>query len=275
MASAIYQVDAFADEPFTGNPAAVCLLTEEASDHWLAAVAAEMNLSETAFVRPVAGGFELRWFTPAAEVELCGHATLAAAHVLWEQQLVRATQPIAFQTRYRGVLLCELDAEAGEVVMDFPADPPAPANPPADLLDALGLSEPVAMNVLRSQDDWIVELASEPAVREAKPDFAALRRFETRGIALTAATAKGSGEAVDYVARFFAPRLRIDEDPVTGSLHCALGPYWRRKLGCDVLTAAQLSARGGRLRVAMRDEAPGRVALAGRAVTVVAGELTV
>ncbi|MEX0653652.1 MAG: PhzF family phenazine biosynthesis protein [Phycisphaeraceae bacterium] len=268
MGCAIYHVDAFTDRAFAGNPAAVCLLTAEPGDDWLQAVAAEMNLSETAFVRPVPGGFELRWFTPAAEVELCGHATLAAAHVLWEQQLVGPGKPIAFKTRKRGLLLCEQDADSGLIAMDFPTDPPAPADPPEGLLDVLGVE---ATAVLRSRYDWIVELADEQAVRDAEPDFVGLFDFETRGVALTA---RGSAAEVDFVSRFFAPRLRIDEDAVTGSLHCALGPYWRRKLAKDVLEARQLSPRGGQLRVAMR-EADDRVALAGRAVTVTAGQLVV
>ncbi|MFA9478433.1 PhzF family phenazine biosynthesis protein [Phycisphaerales bacterium AB-hyl4] len=269
MSHAIYHVDAFTDSPFAGNPAAVCLITGELDDDWLQAVATEMNLSETAFVRPIPGGFELRWFTPAAEVELCGHATLAAAHVLWEQQLMGAEKPIAFKTRHRGVLHCELDAESGLIAMDFPADPPAVAEPVAGLIEALGV-EPVT--VLRSRYDWVVEVEDSAAVREARPNMLALMDIDARGVGLTARG--GEADEADFVSRFFAPRLRIDEDAVTGSLHCVLGPYWRRMLGKDVMDAAQLSQRGGRLRVAMR-EGDERVALAGRAVTVTVGQLLV
>lgn len=268
MPCALYHVDAFTDQPFAGNPAAVCLLTAEHDDTWLQHVAAELNLPETAFVQPIPGGFALRWFSPAAEVELCGHATLAAAHVLWQQQLVGPEKHIAFRTTHHGLLLCEREAHTGLIAMDFPTDPPKTAPPPAGLIDALGVTP---AHVLKSQYDWIVELDDEHALRAANPDFVALAGFDMRGAALTARAASSD---LDYVCRFFAPQLRIDEDPVTGSLQTALGPYWRRKLGKDVLDVEQCSARGGRLRVAMRD--PGdRIALAGHAVTISVGQLLV
>ena len=261
----LYQVDAFTRRPFRGNPAAVCLLDQQADDSWMQAVAAEMNLSETAFLRPVAEGWDLRWFTPAAEVELCGHATLASAHVLWETGQAPRNQSLRFQTRYRGVLTCRRD-EAGRIGMDFPADPAAEATPPAGLSERLGVK---AVRTARSRYDWIVEVGSAEEVRQAVPDFAALREVDCRGVAITAA---GEGD-VDVVSRFFAPRLRIEEDPVTGSLHCVLGPYWSERLSKQALYCEQASPRGGELWVTTRGEPPERVELAGEAVTVMRGEL--
>ncbi len=261
----LYQVDAFTTAPYAGNPAAVCVLEAERDDAWKQRVAAEMNLSETAFVRPVDGGWRLQWFTPAAEVELCGHATLATAHTLWETGRAPAGRPIGFDTVHCGRLTCTRHAD-GRIVMDFPADPPREADPPAGLIDRLGV-EPV--RVLRSTYDWIVELADEPAVAAAAPDFPGLGAVEMRGVALTA---RADRPGIDFVSRFFAPRLRINEDPVTGSLHCVLGPYWARVLGKDVLEAHQVSPRGGRLGVAVRGD---RVDLVGDAVTVARGELLV
>ena len=278
MALPIYVVDAFTARPFEGNPAAVCLLTEEALDEQtMQQIAAEMNLSETAFVHPAAdvspgSGVEerlLRWFTPAAEVELCGHATLASAHLLWELGLADPAAPIAFRTRWSGTLTCRrLDGPSGQpgevasdagalIAMDFPADPPVEADPPPGLTETLGVT-PIA--VARGRYDWIVELSTADEVRAAAPDFAALARFDTRGVAVTALAEEGSDD--DIVSRFFAPRLRIAEDPVTGSIHCALGPYYRERLGERSIAALQASARGGRLHVSCRDN---RVELAGRA----------
>ena len=213
-------VDAFTDRPFAGNPAAVCLLEAEAEPAWMQRVASEMNLSETAFVRPIEAGFELRWFTPAAEVELCGHATLASAHLLWEAGRVPPDTEIRFETRLRGALACRRDGADGSIFMDFPADPAEPAAPPVGLVERLGVR---AVAVGRSRYDWIVELENEAEVLEARPDFPALAAFDTRGVGITA---RASRAGFDFVSRFFAPRLRIDEDPVTGSLHCVLAPYW-------------------------------------------------
>lgn len=274
-------VDAFTRRALAGNPAAVVLLPadDRRDDAWMQAVAAEMNLSETAFVGGAAapGAVSLRWFTPAAEVELCGHATLAAAHLLWELGLARPDEAIDFQTRFRGVLRCtRLPAEAGDatppdgppwIAMDFPADPARDAEPPAGLIEALGV-RPV--RVARSRYDWIVELATAAEVRDAAPDFAGLARFDTRGVALTAA-----GDRPDAVSRFFAPRHRINEDPVTGSLHCVLGPWWAPRLGKPTLLCEQASPRGGMLRVTWDEARPERVILAGQAVTVSLGELLV
>lgn len=263
MTIPLYHADAFTDRPFAGNPAAVCVLEQDRDDTWKQAVAAEMNLSETAFVRPMEeGGFALQWFTPAAEVELCGHATLATAHTLWETQRTPRDQPINFQTRHRGVLTCTR-LEDGLIAMDFPADGTTEQPPPDGIIALLGV-EPV--RVVKGPYDWVLELPDETAVRAVEPDFTALARFEMRGVAVTA---KCGRDGIDFVSRFFAPRLRVNEDPVTGSLHCMLGPYWATQLSKTVLEAEQVSARGGRLRVTVKGD---RVELAGRAVTVARGE---
>lgn len=262
----LYQIDAFTDKPFGGNPAAVCLLEAEVEETWMQAVAAEMNLSETAFVRKRGVTWELRWFTPAAEVELCGHATLAAAHLLWELGKVDPAEAMAFSTRFSGVLTCRR-GEDGIIGMDFPADVPNEEDTAeAGLLDALGVT---AVNVARGKYDWIIEVGDEAQVRQVEPDFALLRQFDTRGIIVTA---RSNADDIDIVSRFFAPRLRVEEDPVTGSAHCVLGPYWAVRLGTQVIEAYQASKRGGRLRVTVQGK---RVELAGRAVTVMRAELLV
>lgn len=262
----IYIVDAFTDTPFSGNPAAVCLLLEDPSERWMRCVASELNLSETAFVRPVAGGFELRWFTPTAEVQLCGHATLATAHLLWSRKLTEALEVIYFQTRHAGGITCTREA-SGLIGIDMPIDVPSDADPPEQMIEALGLERASVVNTARGRYDWIVQLEDESFVREAVPDFARLKRFDCRGVAITAASA---GSDFDIISRFFAPALGIDEDPVTGSVHCALGPYWQHHFGRDVLHAHQASSRGGSMRVTVGEE---RVELAGHAVTVLAGDI--
>lgn len=257
----IFQVDAFAARPFTGNPAAVCLLDAPAEEAWMQSVAAEMNLSETAFVAPREDGFALRWFTPVVEVELCGHATLAAAHVLWEEGRLAPDAPARFHTL--GGLLTARRTEDG-ATMDFPAKPEEAVDPPAGLAEALGV-EPAYCG--RSQFDLLVDVGSEAALRTLRPNFAALRRVEARGVI---ATARAQGGDYDFVSRFFAPRVGIDEDPVTGSAHCVLAPYWARRLGRDELSAHQASHRGGDVRVRLDGD---RVHLAGSAVTVLRGTL--
>ncbi|MEM6551489.1 MAG: PhzF family phenazine biosynthesis protein [Planctomycetota bacterium] len=280
MGFALYLVDAFASKTFTGNPAAVVLLRGLRSwpdPAWMQGVALEMNQSETAFVLDAddQGLHGLRWFTPAAEVELCGHATLASAHALWTHADADPTQPINFRALHHGQLSCQRTPR-GEIAMDFPAQhaqPLAPpAGPPPGLLDTLGLppgTTPVATAF--GPYDWIIELPHEQAVRKAAPDFGALARFDCRGVALTAAVTS-NGDNPHIISRFFAPRLRISEDPVTGSLHCVLAPYWSARLG-HTLCCEQASARGGRLVTRYHPETQ-RVTLVGRALTTVQGTLT-
>lgn len=271
-------IDAFTDRTFAGNPAAVCLLGRELDDALLQRIAAEMNLSETAFVRRVSGttadasktsgggGWLLRWFTPTVEVPLCGHATLASAHRLWELGEVERDQPIRFVTRESGVLTCTRD-DAGTVTMDFPADPPAPADPPDQLLAGLGIARAEVVAAGRGRLFWVIELGDESAVAALRPDYAAMRRHNAPGVGVTARSRR---DDADIVCRFFAPTFGIDEDPVTGALHCILGPYWSAQLGRDRLVSHQISSRGGVVTVTTMDD---RVALAGRAVTVVEGHL--
>jgi len=260
MSQPIVQVGAFADRPFRGNPAAVCVLAGPAEAGWMQAVAAEMNLAETAFLYPEGDGFRLRWFTPVFEVDLCGHATLASAHVLWETGALPPDAPAHFQTR-SGRLTCR---RAGDwIEMDFPADPPAPVEPPPDLLAALGAE---ARSVGRGRFDYLVEVESEAAVRELRPDFGRLAAIETRGVIVTA---RSSGE-FDFVSRFFAPASGIDEDPVTGSAHCTLAHYWQNRLGKSEFQAFQASPRGGGVGVAIEGD---RVFLRGRGMLVFEGRL--
>jgi PhzF family phenazine biosynthesis protein len=255
-----FHVDAFTAAAFRGNPAAVCLLAAPRPARWMQAVAAEMNLSETAFVRPMAQRFSLRWFTPKVEVDLCGHATLAAAHVLWQEGIVKKSMEVRFQTR-SGVLAAVREGAAIE--LDFPARPARSCERPIGLARALGAApRAVAM----SKEDLLVELGSERAVRALRPDFARLRELRVRGVVVTAR----SRGRWDFVSRFFAPRVGVDEDPVTGSSHCVLGPYWAERLGKARLRAYQASARGGELTVTLDGD---RVKLRGDAVTVVRGQL--
>ncbi len=255
------QVDAFTDEAFAGNPAAVCLLSSARSDLWMQQVAREMNLAETAFLVARADGFDLRWFTPAVEVDLCGHATLASAHVLWEERHLPAGQTARFHTR-SGLL--SASRQGGLIWLDFPATPPQPVRRSEDLERALGS----AFKFLgRTAFDYLVELESEAEVRSVAPDMSLLARLGTRGVIVTAPSANGS---YDFVSRFFAPGAGVPEDPVTGSAHCGLGPYWAAKLGRKELVGYQASARGGTVRVRLEGD---RAHLGGHAVTVLRGEL--
>ena len=267
MTIELFQVDAFTDRPFAGNPAAVCLLDEQArkrSTQWMQQVAAEMNLSETAFVQPEQVGFSLRWFTPKAEVKLCGHATLATSHVLWEQGILDLDKPAVYHT-LSGTLTARRLLHRGQpwIELDFPATFPEEIDPPEGLLQALDVE---AVYVGKSRFDYLIAVASEKTVRSLSPDFAALRALGARGVMVTA---KGS-EPFDFVSRFFAPGVGIDEDPVTGSAHCALTPYWARVLGKQTMRAFQASPRGGSLDVELAED---RVQLRGRAVTVLRGTL--
>jgi predicted PhzF superfamily epimerase YddE/YHI9 len=261
MALPIVVVDAFTSEPFRGNPAAVCILDGAREASWMQQVAREMNLAETAFVHPRGDGLELRWFTPAVEIELCGHATLAAAHMLWESGRLPASAAASFQTR-SGVLTAV--RRGGWIELDFPATPEAPVDPPSGLLDALNVSPKY---VGRSRFDYVVELESEDAVRGVQPDFRRLNAVGPRGVIVTS---RSAAEDVDFVSRFFAPSAGIDEDPVTGSAHCCLAPFWSTRLRRKEFIAHQISARGGVLRVRLDGD---RVKLGGQAVTVWRGEL--
>jgi len=263
MGIAVYQVDAFASEAFRGNPAGVCLLDAPADPAWMQSVAEEMNLSETAFPVPRSGGdYDLRWFTPAVEVDLCGHATLATAHILWETGTLPSDSRARFHTR-SGLLTA--DRRGGRIELSFPANPPEPTDPPNGLVDALSV-DPAYVG--RTRFDFLVAVEDEAAVRDAAPDVARLKQLGVRGVILTA---RGD-DAYDFVSRFFAPGAGIDEDPVTGSAHCALAPYWSRILGKTEMIAFQASTRGGIVRVALDGD---RVRLAGHAVTVLHGELLV
>ncbi|WP_349264018.1 PhzF family phenazine biosynthesis protein [Longimicrobium sp.] len=263
MPQPIVQVDAFAHRPFTGNPAAVCVLERPRDEGWMQAVAMEMNLSETAFLVRRDDGWDLRWFTPAVEVDLCGHATLASAHLLWQDGLLAEGDPARFHTR-SGLLTARKDGEW--ISMDFPAKPAQAADAPEHLARALGV-EPVYVG--RSQFDLLVELESEAAVRTLDPDQSLLKQVEARGIIVTS---RADGGGYDFVSRFFGPRVGVPEDPVTGSAHCVLAPYWARKLGRAGLVGYQASARGGTVRVRVDGD---RVVLGGRAVTTLRGTLEV
>jgi PhzF family phenazine biosynthesis protein len=257
----LLQIDAFTDRPFAGNPAAVCLLESAADDEWMQNVAEEINLSETAFVRPLEKGFDLRWFTPAIEVELCGHATLAAAHALWTDGIVGTSDSIEFHTR-SGVLTCRKQAD--RIEMDFPATPPEAADAPDGLVDALGI-EPSFIG--RSNHGKFLVVGPENMLRSLRPDFALLRQLPMQGVIVTSASAD---DRFDFVSRYFAPAAGIDEDPVTGSAHCCLGPFWGKILGKNEMTAFQASKRGGTVHLRVAND---RVFLSGQAVSFLAGNL--
>jgi PhzF family phenazine biosynthesis protein len=293
----IYTVDAFTSERFAGNAAAVCLLARARDEAWMQLVAREMNLSETAFLVPRGEGFDLRWFTPTVEVDLCGHATLGSAHVLWETKTIAPDRPARFHTK-SGLLTCTRDGE--RIAMDFPAKIAVEAAPPPELVRALGVRARFAGN---NKMDWLVEVESEAMVRALKPDLALLKTIPVRGVIVTARAgdktrnndstrtndstptkhtartgnaARSTSNAAsdqsnyDFVSRFFAPRAGVDEDPVTGSAHCCLAPYWGTKLEKKELVGWQASARGGEVRMKWSGE---RVELSGHAITIVRGEL--
>jgi len=256
----IYQIDAFTSEPFRGNPAAVCFLDKVRTAEWMQSLAAEMNLSETAFLLRRDDGWALRWFTPAVEVDLCGHATLASAHALWQER--EPEQTLRFHTK-SGVLTATRDD--GWIELDFPAMPEQRADAPPELLESLGVANPVYVG--RNAFDYIVEVESEDAVRALDPDHARLRHIRVRGVMVTSRASNGD---FDFISRFFAPGSGIDEDPVTGSAHCCLGPYWAARIGRNELLAYQASRRGGVVRLRVEGD---RVMLGGHAMTVLRGEL--
>ncbi len=257
----LYHVDAFTDKPFAGNPAAVCRLSEPQEDAWMLNVAREMNLSETAFVLPQDDRFSLRWFTPKVEVNLCGHATLASAHILWEEKCIAPDATIRFSTR-SGLLTAERRGDWIE--LNFPARETHPGAVPPAIIEALGVTpKHTETNELR----YLVELESEQAVRNVHPDFARLAAQPGRCLMVTS---RADSMDFDFVSRYFGPWIGINEDPVTGSAHCYLATYWNRKLGKTEFRARQVSARGGILRVRLDGE---RVRIAGQAVTIARGEL--
>ncbi len=255
-------VDAFTDRAFSGNPAAVCLLPQWREDRWLQSFATEMKQSETAYLVRNADGFDLRWFTPAIEVDLCGHATLAAAHALWELGVAPASGPIRFATRSGTLTAARQD---GRIELDFPLNAEERVEPPPELLPALGVT---AQYVGKSRFDYLVEVESEAVLRKMAPDFRRLASAPVRG---TIVTSRSSDPRFDFVSRFFAPAAGIDEDPVTGSAHCCLADFWRKRLGKTEFLAYQASARGGVVHVSVKND---RVILGGQAVTVTKGELT-
>ncbi|ASC70542.1 putative isomerase [Halomicronema hongdechloris C2206] len=273
MAYPISQVDAFTDKPFRGNPAAVCVLAEAAEVDWMQAVAAEMNLSETAFLHPVADGFQLRWFTPAAEVALCGHATLASAHVLWSEGHLAPNREARFHTR-SGLLTA---TQAGSwISLNFPAQPSEAIELPAPLRQALHLDEVTPRYGGQTPTNYLIELPQAEQVRSLQPDYALLKTLPRQGVIVTS---QADAQPYDFISRYFAPKVGIDEDPVTGSAHCTLGPYWQGQLQKSALLAYQASARGGVLKLRCQEvtavsmDHPARVEISGKAVTVLHGQL--
>ena len=261
MNQKITQVDAFTDRPFAGNPAAVCILPQPRDEVWMQNVASEMNLAETAFLLKQEDGYSLRWFTPETEVALCGHATLASSHVLWEDKHLQPTETARFHTK-SGLLLAKRIGDWIE--LDFPAVPEKPVNAPPELLQGLNVTPTY---VGKNKFDYLIEVGSEKVVRGLDPNYFLLRSINVRGVMVTSVS---SSKQFDFVSRFFAPGSGVDEDPVTGSAHCCLGPYWRKRLGKNEFLAYQASPRGGIVKVRCGDD---RVYLGGKAVTVLRGEL--
>ncbi len=263
MTHTLYQVDAFTDRPFKGNPAAVCLLQKPVPDKWMQSLAAEMNLSETAFLLPKNGDWHLRWFTPKTEVDLCGHATLASARVIFELHPTLRDRPINFHTR-SGLLIARWVDDMVE--LDFPALDPEPIEVSKDVESILGVN---VVTGARSGDYYLFEAESDQAIREAAPDFWVLAKSATPEVIITA---RSADPTYDFISRFFAPRLGIDEDPVTGSAHCLLAPYWAEKLGKRTFNAYQASSRGGRLHVRLVGD---RVYISGAARVIFSAELLI
>ena len=254
----LYQIDAFTDKPFAGNPAGVCLLEQAVEEKWMQQLATEMNLSETAFLvkRDDGKGYNLRWFTPTAEVDLCGHATLASAHILWEKGFLKSEEAAKFHTLsgWLGAV-----KKGDWIEMDFPAEEEETALMSDAVRTALGVHP---IHVGKNRMDYIIEVESEHTVRHLEPDFSRLAKCPVRGFIVTAASMSGE---YDFVSRFFAPAFGVNEDPVTGSAHCCSGPYWGKRLEKTELTAYQASARGGVVKIRLNGD---RVLLSGQAVTV-------
>ncbi len=258
----IYQVDAFTEQPFQGNPAGVCILQEKLDKKLMQNIAREMNLAETAFLIKNGEEYNLRWFTPNSEIDLCGHATLASAHILWEKEYLRRDQEAKFHTR-SGVLTAKL-IDKGWIQLNFPALPEEKTEPPLELIEALGCK---VTYVGKNKFDYLVEVESEEIVTALEPNFTKLFKVPMRGVIITS-----KAKEYDFISRYFAPEVGIWEDPVTGSAHTCLGPYWQKKLNKDEFIAYQASERGGVLRVKILKE---RVLISGKAVTVLEGELLI
>lgn len=256
----IYQVDAFTDKPFSGNPAAICVLDSRGDADWMQMVAQEMNLSETAFLYKEADGYNLRWFTPTVEEELCGHATLASAHILWQEGFLKEDQKAKFYTVSGLLTAVKRD---GWIELNFPLEQDTEILAPENLLKALGVK---AKYVGKNRLDYIVEVESAMMVRNIEPNLELLATVPARGVIVTSIS---DNKEFDFVSRFFAPKDSILEDPVTGSAHCCLGPYWMHRLGKSQLIAYQASKRGGIVKVQLEGD---RVLLGGRAVTVFKGD---
>ena len=258
----IFTVDAFSQGPFTGNPAAVCLLDAPRSDAWMQSVAAEMNLPETAFLLKLDSGWSLRWLSPTVEVDICGHATIAASHILWQEGLLQPTETVIYHTR-SGQLTAKQEGQT--IVLDFPALPAKECASPKNLSEGLGV---VPLLVGSNEMDYLALLEDEETVRNLSPKLDTLRSIDCRGIIVTA---KSNSSEYDFVSRFFAPATGINEDPATGSSHCCLAPFWAARLGKSRLIGRQLSARGGVIGAELVGE---RVLLRGSAVTILRGELS-
>ncbi|MGE0442319.1 MAG: PhzF family phenazine biosynthesis protein [Gemmatimonadales bacterium] len=261
----LWLVDAFTDQPFKGNPAGVCWLDRDVPDAWMQSLAMELNQAETAFVRREGDGFRLRWFTPAFEVDLCGHATLGSAHFLWASGRLAPDAAARFETR-SGTLTADRTPDGG-IRLDFPATPPSAVEVPPTLLPGLGLNAGTVLSNHLPQPDLMVVIDDATLLRKLEPDMAVMGRLPARGIIVTA---PGDEPGLDFVSRFFGPAAGIPEDPVTGSAHCTLGPYWAQRLGRAELRAYQASSRGGSVGVRVKGN---RVELTGRAVTVVRGSV--
>ncbi|KKO54429.1 PhzF family phenazine biosynthesis protein [Paenibacillus sp. DMB20] len=257
----IYVADAFTDQPYHGNPARVCIMQAAKPDSWMQHIAAEMNLSETAFLLEQGDSYRLRWFTPKAEVDLCGHATLASAHILWEKGLTNEAE-IRFTTK--SGLLTASKQKDGWICLNFPLEPESPCIPPQALIDGLGTDY---VYIGKNRMDYLVELESEEMVRNLTPDFNLWKSVEARGVIVTS---KSGREGVDFVSRCFYPAVGVNEDPVTGSAHCCLGPYWQKRMNRNELTAKQISARTGTLKLKVNPE---RIDIMGQAVTTLSGTL--
>ncbi|ABP66287.1 phenazine biosynthesis protein PhzF family [Caldicellulosiruptor saccharolyticus DSM 8903] len=257
----LYQVDAFTDKLFKGNPAGVCILEDSLSEEVMQNIAMEMNLSETAFLQNQGDYYLLRWFTPETEVDLCGHATLASAHILWEEGYVEKEKEIVFHTK-SGILKAKREGEY--ITLDFPLEEPKATSVPEYLVKALNIP---LLYVGKNRMDYLVETESEEILRNLKPDFELLKKVDTRGVIVTA---KSSSPEFDFVSRFFAPKVGVNEDPVTGSAHTALAPYWSKKLQKTQLVAYQASKRGGVLKLRIDDQ---RVYISGKAITFFKAEI--